>query len=168
MADELQECLSRFPKIDLLKPEQKQAVEALLAGQDVMAILPTGFGKSLIYQMFCMAKLSSNANASVLVISPLNSIIEEQVNELNDLGLPSVQLKENDADCLKAISEGKFRLIFCSAEQCLSEKFKNLLKAEQTRADIEMVVVDESHTVDSWNTDFGSDWNCWSPSKKTG
>ena len=92
-------------------------------------------------------KLSSNANASVLVLSPLNNIIEEQVNELNDLGLPSVQLKENDADCLKATSEGKFRFIFCSAERCLSEKFKNLLKAEQTRPDIEMVVVDESHTV---------------------
>ena len=88
--------------------------------------------------MFCMAKLSSNANASVLVISPLNSIIEEQVNELNDLGLPSVQLKENDADCLKAFPEGNFRFIFCSAERCLSEKFKNLLKAEQTRPDIEI------------------------------
>ena len=45
MADSLQECLSRFPKIDSLKPEQKQAVEALLAGQDVLAILPAGFGK---------------------------------------------------------------------------------------------------------------------------
>ena len=92
MADALQECLSRFPKIDSLKPEQKKGVEALLAGQDVLAILPTGFRKSLIYQMFCMAKLSSNANVSVLVISPLNSIIEEQVNELNDLGL-SVERK---------------------------------------------------------------------------
>ena len=69
----MQECLSRFPKIDSPKPEQKQAVEALLAGQDVMAILPTGFGKSLIYQMFCMGKLSSNANASVLVLSPIIS-----------------------------------------------------------------------------------------------
>ena len=56
-------------------------MEALLAGQDVLAILPTGFGKSLIYQVICMAKLSSNANASVLVFSPLNSIVEEQVNE---------------------------------------------------------------------------------------
>lgn len=83
MADTLQECLSRFPKIDSLKPEQKQALEALLAGQDVMAILPTAFGKSLIYQMFCMAKLSSNAHASVLVLSPLNRIIEEQVNKLH-------------------------------------------------------------------------------------
>ena len=115
MADALQECLCRFPKIDSLEPEKKQAVEALLAGQNVVAILPTGFGKSLIYQMFCMAKLSSNANASVLVLSPLNSIIEEQVNEFNDLGLSSVQLKENDADCLKAIAEGKFRFISWSA-----------------------------------------------------
>ena len=66
------------------------------------------------------------------------SIIEEQVNKLNDLGLPSVHLRENDAICLKAISDGKFRFIFCSAERCLSEKFKNLLKAEQTRQDIEI------------------------------
>jgi len=49
MADTLQECLSWFPKRDSLKPEKKQALAALLAGQDVMAILPTGFGKSLIY-----------------------------------------------------------------------------------------------------------------------
>ena len=92
MADALQECLSRFPKIDSLKPEQKQAVDALLAGQDVMAILPTGFGKSLIYQMFCMGKLSSNAKRKCVGLSPINSIIEEQVNELNDFGLPSVFL----------------------------------------------------------------------------
>ena len=82
ITDALRECLSRFPKIESLKPEQKQAVDALLAGQDVLAILLTGFGKSLIYHVFCMGKLSSNANASVLVILPLNSIIEERVNEL--------------------------------------------------------------------------------------
>ena len=81
MADALRECLSRFPKIESLKPEQKQAVDALLAGQDVLAILLTGFGKSLIYHVFCMAKLSSTANTSVLVILPLNSTIEERVND---------------------------------------------------------------------------------------
>ena len=70
------------------------------------------------------------ATCDLRFVPAVNSIIEEQVNELNDLGLPSVQLKENDADCLKAISEGKFRLIFCSAERCLSEKFKNVLKEE--------------------------------------
>ena len=94
MADALQECLSRFPKIKSLKPEQKQAVEALLAGQDVLSILPTGFGKSLIYEVFCMAKLSSNGNTSVLVISPLDSIIEERVNELTLNTFDSCQLDE--------------------------------------------------------------------------
>ena len=54
-------------------------------GGDVLAILPTGFGKSLIYQVFSMAQTS--AKASVLVISPLNSIVEEQAKEMNSLGI---------------------------------------------------------------------------------
>lgn len=64
-----------------------------------------------------MAKVSSYVDACVLIISAPHSNVEEQVNELNDLGLPSVHLKENDADCLKAISDGRFRFIFCSAKQ---------------------------------------------------
>ena len=58
MAVELQKCLFRFPKIESLKPEQKEALEFLLSGRDVLAILPTGFGTSLIYQVFCQAKLA--------------------------------------------------------------------------------------------------------------
>ena len=57
MAVELQEFLFRFPKIESLKPEQKEALEFLLSGRDVLAILPTGFGKSLIYQVFCQSCL---------------------------------------------------------------------------------------------------------------
>ena len=116
MADKLQECLSRFPKIQILKAQQIEALEALLAGCDVLAILPTGFGKRLIYQVFCQAKLCSNPKASIFVISPLNSVVNEQVNELAELGFPAFHLKENDADCMKAISDRKFRFIFCCAE----------------------------------------------------
>ena len=143
MGDVLQDCLSRFPEIDSLKPEQIEALQSLLAGDDVLAILPTGFGKSFIYQVFCLAKQSSNPNASVLVISPLNSIVEEQVGELTKLGLPAVHLKENDSQCMADISQRKFRFIFCSAERCL-------LKSTHEVPEIEMVVVDESHTVESW------------------
>ena len=64
MTDKLQACLAKIPNITSLKPEQTQAVEALLAGKDVLAILATGFGKSLVYQVFSMAQTS--ANASVL------------------------------------------------------------------------------------------------------
>ena len=61
---------------------ETRAKTSLGSSQDVLAILPTGFGKSLFYQAFYMVKLSSNANTSVFIIWPLNSIIEEQVNEL--------------------------------------------------------------------------------------
>ena len=60
MAEALQECLSRFPKIDTLKAEHSEALEALISGRDVVAILPTGFGKSLIFQLFCEIKLATN------------------------------------------------------------------------------------------------------------
>ena len=103
MTDKLQACLEKIPNVTSLKPEQTQAVEALLAGKDVLAILPTGFGKSLIYQVFSMEQTS--ANASVLVISPLNSIVEEQAKEMNGLGIPLVHLKPDIEDCLHDISE---------------------------------------------------------------
>ncbi|CAH3193067.1 unnamed protein product [Porites evermanni] len=59
-----------------LKPEQESAVRALLADRDVLAVLRTGYGKSLIYQMF---NYELNGNAAILVISPLKSIIEDQL-----------------------------------------------------------------------------------------
>ena len=150
MGDVLQDCLSRFPKIDSLRPEQIEALQSLLADDDVLAILPTGFGKSFIYQVLCLAKQSSNPNASVLVISPLNSIVDEQVGKLTKLGLPAVHLKENDSQCMADISQRKFRFIFCSAEPCLSKEFQDLLKSTHEGPEIEMVVADESHTVESW------------------
>ena len=64
MADKLQECLFQFQRIQSLKSEQIEALEALIAGCDVLAILPTGFRKSLIYQVLCQAKLLSNPKVS--------------------------------------------------------------------------------------------------------
>ena len=101
MTDKLQACLEKIPNVTSLKPEQTQAVEALLAGKDVLAILPTGFGKRLIYHVFSMAQ--TYANASVLVITPLNSIVEEQAKEMNGLGMRSVHLKPDIGDCLHVI-----------------------------------------------------------------
>ena len=72
MAEALLECLLRFPKIDTLK--------ALISGRDVISILPTGFGKSLIFQLFWEVKLASNPNTCILVVAPLNSIVEDQIS----------------------------------------------------------------------------------------
>ena len=80
----------------VLKEEQKLAVEALLSGKDVMAVLPTGFGKSIIYQSFVVAKnLAVSWTILVtLVVVPLRSIIEDQLR-FNDFGLNAVALEKN-------------------------------------------------------------------------
>ena len=82
----------------VLKPEQESAVRALLADRD--AVLRTGYGKSLIYQMFVRAKnYELNGNAAILLISPLKSIIEDQLEEMELLGYPvkvSANLSNDD------------------------------------------------------------------------
>ena len=151
MADKLQACLENIPNVTSLKQEQTQALEALLAVKDVLATLPTGFGKSLIYHVFRMAQTS--ANASVLVISPLNSIVEEQAKEMNGLGIRSVHLKPDIGDCLHdMISDEHFRMIFASAEDCLSKNFTEIRKGSEphSKLNISLVVIDECHTVETW------------------
>ena len=147
MADKLQACLEKIPNVTSLKPEQTQVVGALLAGKDVLAILPTGFGKSLIYHVFSMAQTSANAN--VLFISPLNSTVEEQAKEMNGRGIRSVHLKPDIEDCLHNISDGHFRMIFASAEDCLSKNFTEILKGAEphSKRNISLVVIVECHTV---------------------
>ena len=70
-----------FPEnIDTLTAEHSEALEALISGRDIIAILATGFGKSLIFQLFCDRKLATNPNAYVLEVAPLNSIVEDQIS----------------------------------------------------------------------------------------
>lgn len=95
IGDVLLECLYRFPKIESFENGRIEALELCLAGLDVLGILPIGFRKGFIYQLFCLAKLSSsNPNANVWVISSLNGIVEEEVIELTE------GLKGNDAECM--------------------------------------------------------------------
>ncbi|CAH3139304.1 unnamed protein product [Porites lobata] len=90
----------------VLKPEQESGVRALLADRDVLAVLRTGYGKRLIYQMFL------NGNAAILVISPLKSIMEDQLQEMELLDYPAKDLANLSNDdirrCNLAIKEGGF------------------------------------------------------------
>lgn len=72
-----------------LKPEQRNAVECLLKGDDVLAVLPTGYGKSLIFQLFAVAaSIEREERQTVLVVCPLKSIIEDQIAEATSMGIP--------------------------------------------------------------------------------
>ena len=114
-------------KISSLKAEQKNAVDSLLNGKDVMAILPTGFGKSVIYQLFCLVEMNEDELSSVLIVSPLTSIIEDQTKEFEELGISAVKLTCNE-ETLNNIASGKHRVIFGSAEAMLNEQFQRALK----------------------------------------
>ena len=98
-----------------LKPEQEQAVQGLLNGKDILAILPTGFGKSVIYQTFAnLKKVERNGCVVVLVISPLASIIQDQrLSKLNSLGLTAADLSSLSEEDLK---ECRYNVLLSSVQ----------------------------------------------------
>ena len=94
--DVLQNILSNFPSITHVKEEQSHCIKSLLDGKDVFGVLPTGFGKSLIYQLFIAIKKDLHKDAvvkpSILVVSPLKSIVQDQIQELNESFLSALDI----------------------------------------------------------------------------
>ncbi|CAH3034778.1 unnamed protein product [Porites lobata] len=109
----------------VLKPEQESAVRALLADRDVLAVLPTRYYKSLIYQMFVRVKnYELNGNAAILVISPLKSIIEDQLQEMDLLGYPAKDLANLSNDDIRRCN---FKIAFATAEKVKEKPFRAML-----------------------------------------
>ena len=135
-----------------MKDKQEEALKSLLDGKDVFAVLPTGFGKSLIYQSFVIAKVMEGCITDLccLVIVLLRSIVEEQVN-YNDFGMTAKGF-EKSSEALKDIKSNKYKLIYASAEQALWSEFLSLLRddSSELKKSLSLIVVDESHTVETW------------------
>lgn len=155
-----------------LYPRVKQHVvfDYLLNGKDVMAVLPTGFGKSLLFQLLPdIIPIKANKNI-VIVISPLNSIIEDQLNVLHKIGISGTQLQlEKEEDIPKLfdhdniahqqqkklpvptkISKGEYNILFSHPESLLSEEGRILLSSEVYQKNVVAFVIDEVHCVEKW------------------
>lgn len=149
----LEEALSSLSGLGLsleLRSEQKQAVMTLLSSRDLLAILPTGFGKSLIFQLLVRVKeILSSKPACVIVVCPLKSIVQDQLSEASSMGLTATSL--SDAS-LEDVENGKYQLIFASAEEILEKPFLDRLKKSSTplHQNLAALIVDESHTVETW------------------
>ena len=138
----------------VLKREQLLAVKNLLNGKDVLAVLPTGFGKSMIFTVFSFAKRellkrTGQAEAvSILVVSPLKSLIEDQIMELRSLSCSAEYLKSEN---LPQISESPPQFIYCTAEKAIDKDFLERLKDNtgKLHKSIAAVVIDETHTVET-------------------
>ena len=134
-----------------LKPQQIQAIKRPYEKKDLVAVLPTGFGKSLVYQVLAlMAKKETPAlHPVILIVCPLIGIIKDQIEEAACLGLKACNLSDALGDF--QVLEAK-HLVFASAEAATDQRFLDFLMKSRTFANrLLACVVDESHTVCTWS-----------------
>ncbi|MFN0053191.1 MAG: DNA helicase RecQ [Planctomycetales bacterium] len=148
--DNLLAAVRRHWGFDSLRPLQEQAMRAVLEGRDSLLVLPTGGGKSLCYQAPAVVR-----DQVTVVISPLISLMKDQVDGLRSNGVPAVQLNsaqsmEDLRQAEQGVLNGKVRLIFASPERMATGGFRGFLK----RIDVRTFAIDEAHCISHWGHDF--------------
>ena len=146
------ELLKRVFGFDHFRGVQEQVVARVLAGRRTLAVMPTGAGKSLCYQLPALAR-----DGTALVISPLIALMHDQIRSANAIGLRAASLTSADNDrelTIARFRNGELDLLYVAPERATLDGFRRLAD----RVDLALIAIDEAHCVSEWGHDFRPDY----------
>jgi ATP-dependent DNA helicase RecQ len=155
--------LARFGH-ETLRPGQSEVIADIFAGKPVIAVMPTGAGKSLCYQL--PAVIYGERGGVTLVVSPLIALMKDQVDALTARGVPAVALTSHagageQSEILDGIRAGRYTLVYVAPERFRSPRFVDALRSIAGR--LALIAIDEAHCISEWGHDFRPDYRRLGP-----